>query len=36
MEKELKNSYFRLDLQYSATIEDVVSRKNALIKILNM
>ena len=36
MEKELKNSYFRLDLQYSATIEDVESRKKALIKILNM
>lgn len=36
MEKELKNSYFRLDLQYSATIEDVEARKKALIKILKI
>ncbi len=36
MEKELQNSYFRLDLPFSATIEDVQARKKALIKVLNM
>lgn len=36
MEKELKNSYFRLDLQYSATIEDVEARQKALVKILTL
>ena len=36
MEKELQNSYFRLDLPFSATIEDVEARKKALIKVLNM
>lgn len=36
MEKELKNSYYRLDLKYSATIEDVEARQKALVKILTL
>ena len=35
MEKNLKKCYEYLDLNYSATIEDVEARKNALIKIAN-
>lgn len=33
MDKQLKRSYENLDLPYSATIEDVEMRKNALIKV---
>ena len=35
MTKDLKQSYEYLNLPYSATIEDVEARKNALIKIAN-
>jgi len=35
MNKDLRKSYECLDLKYSATKEDVIARKNALIKIFN-
>jgi len=35
MDKKLNKCYLVLDLPYSATIDDVMSRERALIKILN-
>ena len=35
MKKNLKKSYEILDLPYSSTIEDVESRKKAMIKVVN-
>ena len=35
MEKKLKKSYECLDLPFSATVDEVVARKNALIKVLS-
>lgn len=34
MEKNLKKSYYYLDLPFNATVEDVQTREKALIKIL--
>ena len=36
MEKKLKEGYRYLDLPYSATVDEIQSRKVALIKILNV